>query len=190
MDLPRTPMDNLMNVLTGLSSGNEEALKQGIYNAVALFCLCLVCTASYGLYIILHPFVKPLIWALLCGSVLFPFKLYITNTVQSWFAETEDSLEPLIVNLAMVPWRIIDKISDAVGSFLHGHIKHVQIILATATVALLVYWYTPSILLCLVWRLLQFGAAFISLFVTNCNIYLVCPLCLNTITFIVLTQLI
>lgn len=173
MEPPRTPMDNLLNVLSGFSVGHEKALKQGIYNAAALFLLCLVCIAGYGLYLILHPFVKPLIWALLCGSVLFPFKLYITNTVQSWFSETENSHEPLLMNLTMVPIRIMDKISESIGLFLHGHMKHVGIILATTAIATMIHWYTPSILICLIWRFIQLGGAFISLFITNCNGYMV-----------------
>ncbi|XP_034941416.1 transmembrane protein 245 isoform X2 [Chelonus insularis] len=171
MELPRTPMDNLMNVLSGFSIGHEKALKQGVYNAVALLLLCLVCTATYGLYIILQPFVKPLIWALLCGSVLFPFKFYITNTVNSWFAETESSHEPLLVNFAMVPIKIMDRISEGIGSFLYGHLKYVGIALASAGVAFLVYSYTPSVLICLIWRFIQLGIAFVTFFVVNCNIY-------------------
>ncbi|KAK0182480.1 hypothetical protein PV327_000619 [Microctonus hyperodae] len=184
MEPPRTPMDNLLNVLSGFSVGHEKALKQGIYNAAALFLLCLVCIAGYGLYIILHPFVKPLIWALLCGSVLFPFKLYITNTVQSWFSETENSHEPLLMNLAMVPIRIMNKISESIGLFLHGHIKHVGIILATTAVATMIYWYTPSILNCLIWRLIQLGGAFISLFIIHCNGYMIWLLAIGYISIL------
>ncbi|XP_008554511.1 transmembrane protein 245 [Microplitis demolitor] len=173
MEPPRAPIDNLLNVLSGFSIGHEKALKQSIYNTVALFLLCLVCTASYGLYIILQPFVKPLIWALLCGSVLFPFKLYITNAVKSWFAEADHFYEPLLVNLAMIPIRLMDKISECVGSFLCSRIKYVKIIIIASSLLVTIYWYTPNILTCLTWRLIQFTNSFLFLSVTNCNIYMV-----------------
>lgn len=173
MEVPRTPMDNLFNVISGFSAGHEKALRQGIYNAVAISLLCLVCTAGWGLYIILNPFVKPLIWALLCGSALFPFKLYLTNAVQSWFDTTEHSPQPLLVNLTMIPVRIFDRLSDTLGSLLRENLKTIILLLAGVGGAFAVYSYTPSFLNCLMWRLVQLLGAFISLFITACNVYTV-----------------
>ncbi|XP_011301912.1 transmembrane protein 245 isoform X2 [Fopius arisanus] len=179
MEGPRTPMDNLLNVLSGFSVGHEKALKQGIYNAVALLVLFLTCAATYGLYLILHPFVKPLIWALLCGSVLFPFKLYITTSVQSWFTETENSHEPLLVDLAMLPIRITDRISNTIGNFLHQRLNYVGVLLGIISGIIMIYWYTPGILLCLIWRLMQLVMGLTSTFITTCNIYIISSLILG-----------
>lgn len=170
---PITPINNLFNVLTSFSADHENALKQGIYNGIGLFILVLVSTASYGLYLILLPFVKPLIWALLCGSVLFPVKFYITNTVKSWFKETDDSHEPLLMNFVLIPLRIVDNISEGLGTFVHQKIRYVGIILSLIGGLILLYWYTPGFLINITWRLFQFSSGFISFFITNCNIYLV-----------------
>ncbi|KOC59715.1 Transmembrane protein 245 [Habropoda laboriosa] len=148
MDSTRWPMDNLFNMLSGFSTGHEKALKQGIYNAVALFLLCLISAAVYGLYIILSPFVKPLIWALLCGSVLFPFKYSLTTIVKSWFEKTEASHSPLIINLIVLPVQIVDKVSNTLGSFLWKHIKYIVGVFLLTTLGLGAYNYTPSILKC------------------------------------------
>ncbi|XP_015110746.1 transmembrane protein 245 isoform X1 [Diachasma alloeum] len=184
MEGPRTPMDNLLNVLSGFSVGHEKALKQGIYNAVALLVLFLTCAATYGLYLILHPFVKPLIWALLCGSVLFPFKLYITTSVQSWFTETENSHEPLLMHLAMVPIRIADRISNAVGSFLHQRLNYVGALVGVISGMVMIYWYTPNILLCLIWRCLQILVALTSVFIDTCNIYIISTLVIGYLSIL------
>ncbi|XP_076657376.1 transmembrane protein 245 isoform X2 [Halictus rubicundus] len=171
MDSPRPPIDNLFNMLSGFSADHENALKQGIYNAVALFLVCLISVAGYGLYIILSPFVKPLIWALLCGSVLFPFKYSLTTTVQSWFEKTERSNTPMIINLTLLPLQIVDKISDNLGSFLRGHIKFISAMFLLGTLSLGLYHYTPNILSCLLWRICISFNSIVGFFITTCNIY-------------------
>lgn len=171
MDSTRSPMDNLFNMLSGFSADHKKALKQGIYNAVALFFLCLVSAAGFGLYIILRPFVKPLIWALLCGSVLFPFKYSLTTIVQSWFEKTEVSHTPLIINLMVLPVQIVDKVSDSIGSFLWKHIKYIASVFLLTASALTIYHYTPTILSCLIWRICLIFNAVFGFFITTCNTF-------------------
>lgn len=173
-------MDNLFNMLSGFSADHEKALKQGIYNAVALFLLCLVSAAGYGLYIILRPFVKPLIWALLCGSVLFPFKNSLTTVVQSWFEKTEASHTPLIISLMLLPVQIVDKTSDSLGSFLWRHLKYIGGVLLVGASVFGIYHYTPSILSCLLWRTCLIFNSVVGFFITTCNIYMVIVTCLDT----------
>ena len=173
MESTRSPMDNLFNMLSGFSADHEKALKQGIYNAVALFLLCLVSAAGYGLYIILRPFVKPLIWALLCGSVLFPFKNSLTTVVQSWFEKTEASRTPLIISLMLLPVQIVDQTSDSLGSFLWRHLKYIGGVLLAGALVFGIYHYTPSILSCLVWRTCLIFNSVVGFFITTCNIYMI-----------------
>lgn len=177
-------MDNLFNMLSGFSAGHEKALKQGIYNAVALFLLCLVSAAGYGLYIILSPFVKPLIWALLCGSVLFPFKYSLATTVQSWFAQVEASRSPLIVQVSLLPVHIFDNISENVGSFLWTRVKYIvgAISLALATVG--VYHYTPNVMTCLAWRMFQVFTTISGFFILTCNIFMVSTILVGYLTIL------
>lgn len=173
MDHARSPMDNLFNMLSSFSAGHEKALKQGIYNAVALSFFCLVSAAGYGLYIILRPFVKPLVWALLCGSVLFPFKYSLATTVQSWFTKTEASHTPLIVNISLLPVYIFNNVSENLGSFLWSHSKYIvgTILLVLGTLG--VYHYTPTIITCLAWRIFQIFTTISGFFIQTCNIYIV-----------------
>ncbi|XP_012272149.1 transmembrane protein 245 isoform X2 [Orussus abietinus] len=173
MSLPRTPMDNLMNMLSGLSAGHEKALRQGVYNAVALLLLFSISTASYGLYYILRPFVKPLIWALLCGSVLFPFKLSLADAAQSWFNESEASGKPLFVNALGIPLQIANKISEVLGSFLISHVKYIISIFGFAFVSLVVYNYTPNFLTYFVLRILMICDGILVFFISTCNIYMI-----------------
>lgn len=171
METPKTPMDNLLNMLSGLSAGHEKALKQGIYNAVALFLLCVVCAAGYGLFLVLHPFLKPLVWALLCGSVLFPFKSSLTTIVQSWFTTTEISNKPFLLSLSLVPINIFDKLSEFIGSFLQKYLRYILSAVILLVGLLMVYKYTPNILCCLIWRLFMIFNWILVFFISTCNIF-------------------
>jgi len=173
MDNIRSPMENLLNMLSGFSAGHEKALKQGIYNAVALFFLCLVSAAGYGLYIILSPFVKPLIWALLCGSVLFPFKCSLATTVQSWFTNVEVSHTPLIIKISLLPVHIFDNVSEKLGSFLRTHIKYIIITSLLLLAIIGIYHYTPTVMTCLVWKIFQLFITVSGFFILTCNIFTV-----------------
>lgn len=173
MDTPKTPMDNLVNMLSGLSVGHEKALKQGIYNAVALFLLCLLCAAGFGLYLVLHPFLKPLIWALLCGAALFPFKFSLATIVQSWFASTEESHKPFLFSLSVVPVSIFDRISELVGSAIHKHLRYIISALLALIGLLTIYRYTPNVLCCLTWNVFSISSTLLSFIISVCNIYTV-----------------
>lgn len=166
-------MDNLLNMLSGFSAGHEKALKQGIYNAVALFFLCLVSAAGYGLYIILSPFIKPLVWALLCGSVLFPFKCSLATTVQSWFADVEASHSPLIVKISLLPVHIFDNVSEKLGSFFWMRVKYIVAASLLVLAVTGIYHYTPNIMACLAWRMFQLFSTISGFFISTCNIFTV-----------------
>ncbi|XP_011859415.1 PREDICTED: transmembrane protein 245 isoform X2 [Vollenhovia emeryi] len=184
MENVRSPMDNLLNMLSGFSAGQEKALKQGIYNAVALFFLCLVSAAGYGLYIILRPFVKPLIWALLCGSVLFPFKCSLATAVESWFARVEASRTPLVVNVGLLPVYIFDNVSEKVGTFLWTRIKYIVWAASLTLPAVGVYHYTPSVLTCLAWRMFQIFTVISGFFILMCNIFTVSTMLAGYLTIL------
>ncbi|XP_029659804.1 transmembrane protein 245 isoform X5 [Formica exsecta] len=184
MDNVRSSVDNLFNMLSGFSAGHEKALKQGIYNAVALFLLCLVSAAGYGLYIILSPFVKPLIWALLCGSVLFPFKYSLATTVQSWFAQVEASRSPLIVNASLLPVHIFDNISEKLGSFLWIRIKYIVGAISLALTPIGVYHYTPNIMTCLARRMFHVFTTVSGFFIPTCNIFTVSTILIGYLTIL------
>ncbi|XP_032664571.1 transmembrane protein 245 isoform X2 [Odontomachus brunneus] len=184
MDNVRSPMDNLLTMLSNFSAGHEKGLKQGIYNAVALFLLFLVLAAGYGLYFILSPFLKPLIWALLCGSVLFPFKYSLATTVQSWFTNVETSHTPLVVNISLLPVHIFDNVSERLGSFLWTNIKYIIGVLLLLLVILGTYYYIPLVMTCLDCRIFRMFAAVSEFFIMTCNIYTVSTVLIGYLTIL------
>lgn len=170
-------MDNFLNFLPGFNPEHEKALTHGVYNAVALGILCLVVAASYGLYIILNPFFKPLIWALLCGSALFPLKLSLTTMLQSWFATIETSNQPILVHALVLPFRVLDIASENIGALLQKwkweHVKYVGGVLVVTLAASAGYTYMPGILSSLIWNFFAVIAVVVEFFVDISNFYVV-----------------
>ncbi|EEB17013.1 hypothetical protein Phum_PHUM450430 [Pediculus humanus corporis] len=136
-----------MNFLNVIPQGHEKALKQAFYNAVAMFVLVLCAAAGWALYFILEPFVKPLLWALLIGSVLHPFKYSLAERFETWFHQFNASSTPIFLEFFMVPIRLIDRISELIGNALVTNFK----ILLTAGIGMLLFFflffYTPCITL-------------------------------------------
>lgn len=195
---PKTPINTLISMFSSLvNTGHEKALKQGIYNAVAFFILCLISLACYGLYIVLSPFARPLLWAVLCGAVLFPFKvsfsiidkvlefwiiiclyfllqLSLTNAAHSWFSSIEASGRPLLlVSLTTVPIQIVDGFSEKLGLFLWDNSKKILGAIGAFTFTLFAYHYTPVFLSNMVWNLFNGVHIILGFFVLTCSIYMV-----------------
>jgi len=79
----RTPM--VENFLSMLPMGHEKALKNALYNVLALVLSAFSILAFWTVYCVLEPFFKPLVWALLVGSVLHPFKANLSLWMRGWY---------------------------------------------------------------------------------------------------------
>lgn len=164
-----SPFENVFSFLGSLPQGHEKAVKHALYNALALFLLVVASAAGYGLFIILGPFIKPLIWALLCGSVLHPFKHSLSTMLQSWLQTLESTSTLLFFGILMVPVNIVDDISEKIGGQLAKHLKTLAVIAVTAVLLHLFYFYTPHVCICLIWRLGLFSNSALSWFIGHFN---------------------
>jgi len=108
------------NVLHILPEGHDKALKQAFYSTAATLFVVLVCCAGVAVYHILLPFLRPLLWALLCGTVLFPLKYTLVNLSRGWLLRLRESGTPLVVGTALLPLTVVDA---GVASFC-GVAKH------------------------------------------------------------------
>ena len=135
-DSLRSPFQNVMNILP--QGADNKPLKQAFYNTAATLFAVLVCVAALAVYYILQAFLKPLLWAVLCGTFLHPFKHTLTFYVTGWLKSLRDSGTPLVVGTALLPVQILDRSAEVVGSTLFRKWK---VLLSLAIVLPCVYLF-------------------------------------------------
>ena len=96
------------NVFQILPQGHDKALKQAFYNTIATLFAVLACCGAVAVYHILLPFIRPLLWALLCGTVLFPLKYQLVEYARRWLHGLQASGTPLVVSVLLLPVTVAD----------------------------------------------------------------------------------
>ncbi|XP_071788406.1 transmembrane protein 245-like isoform X2 [Asterias amurensis] len=109
----RSPFDSVLT--TFLPQGHEKALKQAFYNAATVLFIVLFCGAAVAVYFVLEIFLKPLLWAVLCGTALYPFKYTLTSYVSGWLQGLESSGTPLVVGTIAIPLSLLNFASEQLG---------------------------------------------------------------------------
>lgn len=82
---------------------NEEAWMQACYNSIAISFLFITGCILLAVYYILEPFLHPLLWAVLVGMVLHPFKHMSTSGITQWLKHTRRSGVPLSLAAVFTP---------------------------------------------------------------------------------------
>ncbi|CAH8452819.1 unnamed protein product [Schistosoma turkestanicum] len=89
-----------------LSHSQVKAIRQAFYNAAAFIILSCICVAILAVYYTLQIFVRPLLWAVLCGTVLYPFKSSLTDVIRGWVRRVDAEDQLLLVETFVVPFRV------------------------------------------------------------------------------------
>ncbi|XP_055347024.1 transmembrane protein 245-like isoform X2 [Paramacrobiotus metropolitanus] len=100
--------NNFVALVAQASSGHEVAFRQALFTAVGQFFLVLVLLVGYQVYFILQTFLKPLAWAALSGTILFPLKAYLAHGIRGWILRMKASRTPLVVGLVITPFKLVD----------------------------------------------------------------------------------
>ncbi|XP_041371505.1 transmembrane protein 245-like [Gigantopelta aegis] len=136
-------LESLSNVWQHLPQGHEKPLKQAFYTTAANLFLIVAGGASVAVYFILNPFLKPLCWALLCGTFLYPLKRTLTNVLKQWLQGLRHSNTPFVVGVVLLPIKLIDKTSDALSDIFRQHLKVICSILCGLPVLYIIYHFGP-----------------------------------------------
>lgn len=138
-----------------LPEGHEKAFKQAFYNLAATVFLLFFLGACVAVYYVLEPFLRPLLWAGLFGSVLHPFKHTMTVVLKSWLQNLQDSNTPLTVGAVTFPFLIIDHVSEQLLEFiLHYAVMFISII-CCIIIAFLLYSCVPELVTNMLWKTLN-----------------------------------
>lgn len=169
----RSPLESFFGVIGSLPQGHDKPVKHALYNAVAMLLLFLCCAAALGLYMILEPFVKPLMWAVLVGSALHPLKRSLRDRFQSWFVMLEDTNTPAVLGIVLLPINIFNELSECIGEFLWNRLKLIIIFAILIPVAMLLYHFTPSVMISLLWNSTVMTYRSLNFLITNSTLTLV-----------------
>lgn len=107
-ELSRSPFE----FLSFVPQGHEKALKQAVYNTVTILFAAFVIVAGVAVYFILQPFLGPLLWAVLFGSVLHPFKRSLSCCLGSWLDSLRESSTPLAIGVVCLPFEVVDNVAE------------------------------------------------------------------------------
>ena len=88
---------------SSLVQKHEEAWTQACFNAVAFVFVFITGCICLAVYYVLEPFLHPLMWAVLVGMVLHPFKYATTSQIKEWLTYLDTSGIPLSVGLLLSP---------------------------------------------------------------------------------------
>ena len=117
----RSPfVDRVINLLP---QGHDEAIKQAFYNIAIISLFTAVVSAAMAVYFILQPFVKPLLWALLIGSVLHPIKQHSVFLTRGWLSDIYNSNSLLVFGLLTVPLKAVDLSVEWMGTTIQRNLR-------------------------------------------------------------------
>ncbi len=94
--------------------GDLEAFKTAVFNT-GLFVFVGIClTGAFAVYKLMYAFLKPMMWAVLVGTVIFPFKRTVTEAIRGWLRGLRESGTPLALGVLFLPLSWLDSLGECI----------------------------------------------------------------------------
>ncbi|XP_022257201.1 transmembrane protein 245-like isoform X2 [Limulus polyphemus] len=119
---------------------NKKFLKQAFYSAAVNLFVGFVILVAIAVYFIFKPFLQPLLWAVLFGSVLHPFKQKMARFLKGWIRDLQERNASVTVQFFYFPGVFIDSISERLGHFILKYML-VLLVIFIGIPAVLIYFH-------------------------------------------------
>lgn len=103
---------------------NQKEFRHALIHCAAVLFVFICCICAIFVYHIFEPFLHSIIWALLLGTLLFPWKNYSTTWARSFLEQSRIKQHFLWYDICLVlPCHIIDQSFESVNSICRYHWK-------------------------------------------------------------------
>ncbi|VDP03285.1 unnamed protein product [Soboliphyme baturini] len=89
------------------------AFKTAFYCTLFGVFTCVSFAALLSVYMLLRNFLKPILWAVMCGCALFPMKKGLSKILTSWLNGLKENNTPLLLGVVVAPLKIMDRCSSS-----------------------------------------------------------------------------
>ena len=126
----------LTTYLTSDDKNATKALQQASYTAMSSLFLIVCLGVAVSIYFILEPFLRPLLWAILCGTLLHPLKYSLTERFKLRINSLDSSGIPLMVGITIAPVVYLNEFSDFIEK---QYLIHWKVVTSLSLCCVLLY---------------------------------------------------
>lgn len=105
------------------SAKQDDAWLQAYCNGVTIVVLLVAGCICWAVYCVLEPFLHPLLWAVLVGTILHPFKNTWTKRISQWLDGLEGNSIPLSAGLILSPLFVFNYVSKLLEATVVSHFR-------------------------------------------------------------------